>query len=457
MAKSTVKDLSEGNVTKRIISFAIPLFFGMLFQQFYNVFDTVIVGNVLGVDALAGVGSTGSINFLILGFCNGVASGCAIPVAQRFGAKDEAGVRRYCANIIYLGAVFSVILTVLSCVLCGQILRLIGTLDNVFSYAYGYIFYIFLGIPVTFIYNVLSGIIRSLGDSKSPVIFLLISIVINIGLDTFFLVGLGLGVESAAIATVISQAISAACCFIYMKIKFPMLRLKKEDYRPDGRKIAVLAKMGLPMGLQYSITAIGSIMITRAINSLDSTAYVAGVAAAVKIANFFCTPFDALGSTMATFAGQNVGAGKYQRLNRGIISASVIGAIYAVAAFFIMYLLGDKLSALFIDEANDEVTHAAWLMLTINSAFYIPLMFVNVGRFTIQGMGFSSVAIISGVLEMAGRAFVALVLVGSFGFSAVCFASPMAWVLADAFLLPTFIICRNRLIRRQREKFSAPI
>lgn len=444
MSNSTVKDLSSGSVTKCIISFALPLFLGMLFQQFYNVFDTIIVGKVLGVNALAGVGSTGSINFLILGFCNGVASGFAIPIAQRFGARDEKGIRSYAANIIYIGAVFCAVLTALSCVFCGKILKLIGTLDDVYSYAYNYIFYIFLGIPVTFIYNALSGIIRSLGDSKSPVIFLVISIIINIGLDTFFLVGLKLGVEFAAIATVISQGISSACCFIYMKKKFSVLRLKGEDYRFDKYKIGVLAKMGLPMGLQYSITAIGSIMITGAINSLDSTVYVAGVAAAVKIANFFCTPFDALGSTMATFSGQNIGARKYERLTKGIISASIIGAAYAALAFVIMSFFGDKLSAIFLDEPNAEVQHAAKLMLTINSAFYIPLMFVNVGRFTIQGMGYSSVAIISGVLEMIGRSFVAMALVGRFGFIAVCFASPVAWILADAFLIPTFIICKHK-------------
>jgi len=456
MAKSTVKDLSDGNVTKCIISFAVPLFFGMLFQQFYNLFDTIIVGNVLGVDALAGVGSTGSINFLILGFCNGVASGCAIPVAQCFGAKDEKGVRRYCANIIYLGAAFSVLLTVLSCVFCGKILGLIGTLDNVYKYAYGYIFYIFLGIPITFIYNVLSGIIRSLGDSKSPVIFLLIAIILNIGLDVLFLVGFHLGVEFAAIATVISQAVSAACCFIYMKKKFPILRLEREDYRLDWLKIGTLAKMGLPMGLQYSITAIGSIMITSAINSLNSTAYVAGVAAGVKLANFFCTPFDALGSTMATFGGQNVGAGRYDRLNKGIISASVIGAVYSAIAFIVLFFFGENLSTIFLDEPDGEVTHAAWLLLTINSAFYVTLMFVNVGRFMIQGMGFSSVAIISGVLEMVGRGVVALVFVGQFGFTAVCFASPVAWVLADMFLLPTYIVCRKRLIKKSlAEKASS--
>lgn len=449
MTSSTTKDLTSGGVTKCIIAFAVPLFCGMLFQQFYNIFDTIIVGNTLGVDAMAGVGSTGSINFLILGFCNGVASGCAIPVAQRFGAQDEDGVRSYTANIIYLGAAFCVIITALSCVFCGGILNLMDTLSNVYSYAYNYIFYIFLGIPVTFVYNTLSGIIRSLGDSRSPVIFLVISIVINVGLDLLFLAGMGLGVEFAAIATVISQAIASACCFIYMKKKFPILQLKKADYRFDKGKIATLAKMGLPMGLQYSITAIGSIMVTKAINSLDSTVYVAGVAAATKLAGFFCTPFDALGSTMATFGGQNIGAGKYERLTKGIISASIIGAIYAVVAFLVMLFFGDKLASIFLSEANEEVSSAAHLMLTINSAFYITLMFVNVGRFMIQGMGFSSVAVISGVLEMIGRGFVALVLVNNFGFTAVCFASPAAWVLADLFLLPTFIICKKRLIKKR--------
>jgi putative MATE family efflux protein len=441
------KDLSQGSVFKVILQFAFPLFLGMLFQQFYNLFDTIIVGQALGLYALGGVGATGSINFMVIGLCNGVAAGCAIPVARSFGARDFVSLRKFIANSIYVGIAVTLVLTILSCVFCGDLLRLMQTLPENFEYANNYIFYIFLFIPVTFAYNLSGNVLRSLGNSKTPVIILLIAIIINIGLDVLFLLVFRLGVEFAAIATGISQLIAAIACIIYTFVRYDVLRIKKEEWKLEWNLISELIRMGLPMGLQYSITGIGSILLTAATNGLNNAVYVAAVAAGNKVSNFFCTPFDALGGTMATYTSQNVGAKTYDRLGKGVKSASLMGIVYAVFAFIIMLTLGKYLAMLFIDEPTDEIINTTYYYMLIVSSQYILLVFVNVVRFAIQGMGFSRVAIIAGVLEMIGRGGIALFFVNIFGFTAVCFAGPVAWVLADLFLIPCFIHLKNKMTK----------
>lgn len=307
MAKSATKDMTNGSPMKLILQFCIPLFFGMLFQQFYNMMDTVIVGKFLGVNALAAVGATGSINFMIIGFCMGVCNGFAIPVAQQFGAGDYHALRKYVANSVWLAIAFAGAMTAVVCLLCRQILLWMNTPKDIIAGAYSYIFVIFLGIPVIYLYNLLSGIIRSLGDSKSPLIFLVFSSVLNIALDMILILVFHMGVAGAAWATVISQGVSGVACLIYMMKRFDILKITREEWRLDGKYVLVLCNMGIPMGLQYSITAIGSVILQTAVNTLGSAA-VASTAAATKISMFFCCPFDAMGSTMATYAGQNVGA-----------------------------------------------------------------------------------------------------------------------------------------------------
>lgn len=270
MQKSEVKDLTTGSPMKLILSFAIPMLLGFLFQQFYNMVDTIIVGKCLGVSSLAAVGSTGSINFMIIGFCTGACSGFAIPVAQKFGAGDYTGMRKFVANAGWLSAVFAAVMTTIVGLLCMNILQWMNTPEDIIQGAYDYIFVIFLGIPVTYLYNMLAGIIRSLGDSKTPVYFLLLSSLMNIGLDFFTILGLGMGVGGPALATVISQGISAVLCLIYMIKHYPILHMKNGEWKPDGRMLGVLCGMGIPMGLQYSITAIGSVVLQTAVNSLGS-------------------------------------------------------------------------------------------------------------------------------------------------------------------------------------------
>lgn len=447
MAKDTTKDMTQGSPMKLILGFSIPLLFGFLFQQFYSVVDTVIVGRFLGVEALAGVGSTGSVNFLIIGFCMGVCNGFAIPLAHKFGAKDYSGLRQYVANSMWLAILFAVVMTTATCLLCRPILVLMKTPRDIFDNAYIYIFIIFVGIPATYLYNMLSGIIRAMGDSKTPLVFLTLSSALNIALDLLCIIGFNMGVAGAAVATVVSQGVSGILCLFYMIKKFPVLKIQKEEWRPDPSHMRILCGMGIPMGLQYSITAIGSVILQTAVNTLGSGA-VAAVTAASKVGIFFCCPFDALGSTMATYCGQNVGAKRLERIGEGLKACSVLGIVYSVIAFGILFLFGDKLSGLFVTSADAALLERARLFLIISSAFYIPLTFVNIVRFMIQGMGFSTFAIFAGVCEMVARSIAGLILVPVFGFIGVCFASPLAWLFADAFLFPAYRHVKKKLERQ---------
>lgn len=444
MSKSTMKDMTVGAPIKLILGFAVPLFFGMLFQQFYNLMDMVIVGKFLGAKALAAVGSTGSINFMIIGFCMGVCNGFAIPVAQRFGAKDEKMLRCFVANSVWISIVFASVMTLLVTFLCRDILGWMNTPGDILEDAHSYIFVIFVGIPAIYLYNLLSGIIRSLGDSKSPLIFLVISSVLNIALDVVAILVFHMGVAGAAWATILSQLISGLLCLIYIKKKFPILRIQRDEWKIRGKCIGRLCSMGIPMGLQYSITAIGSVILQTAVNGLGSIA-VASMTAGGKISMFFCCPFDAFGSTMATYAGQNVGAGKLERVTKGTIQCSVLAAAYCVLAAGIMIGFGDKLALLFVGAEEVKIIQNVAEFLFWNSIFFIPLALVNIIRFSIQGLGFGKLAIFAGVAEMVGRSVVGFGFVPMFGFTAACLASPIAWVLADLFLIPAYRRCIRKL------------
>ncbi|MCI8299017.1 MAG: MATE family efflux transporter [Lachnospiraceae bacterium] len=446
MAKNVTKDMTKGSPLKLILQFCIPLFLGMLFQQFYNMMDTVIVGKFLGVHALASVGSTGSVNFMIIGFCMGVCNGFAIPVAQQFGAGDYHNLRKYAANSVWLAIAFAGVMTVTVCVFCRQILMWMDTPSDIMEGAYDYIFVIFLGIPVIYLYNLLSGIIRSLGDSKSPLFFLILSSVLNIILDLVLILVFHMGVAGAAWATVISQAVSGVFCLIYIMMKFEILKISREEWKIDGNCVGILCNMGIPMGLQYSITAIGSLILQTAVNGIGSMA-VAAVAAGTKISMFFCCPFDAMGSTMATYAGQNVGAGKLERVSKGMKSTCLLGLGYSLLAAVVLVFFGQSIALLFVNaEETEIIRHVTWF-LRANVAFYFPLALVNIVRFTIQGLGFSKFAILAGVSEMAARCLVALAFVPVFGYIAVCFANPAAWIFADLFLIPAYIYVMKRLYR----------
>ena len=447
MSRSSVRDLTVGSPMKLVLSFMLPLLFGLLFQQFYSMVDTVVVGKFLGVDALAGVGSTGSVNFLVLGLCNGVCAGFAIPVAQKFGQKDFDGLRRFVGNMVWLGTAIALIVTLATTALCDPILRWMDTPEETFSYAYDYIWVIFLGIPATMLYNLLSGIIRSLGDSRTPLVFLILSSLLNVVLDIVFIVGFHMGVAGAGWATLLSQLISGLLCLGLIIKRFPLLHLRRDDLRFRGVYARHLLNMGLPMGLQYSITAIGSILLQTAVNGLGANA-MAAVTAGSKVYMLCACPYDAIGTTAATFAGQNLGAGKPERIHQGVRACTILGVIYAAVIFLAMYLWGSQLCLMFLDTKDAAAVASIGALsrqfLLINLAFFVPLLFVTLRRCTIQGLGFSEFAVFAGVFEMLARGVFGLCLVPWLGFPAVCYASPAAWVMADLFLFPAYCACMKK-------------
>lgn len=447
--EATMQDMTVGSPLKLILCFAIPLMLGTLFQQLYSMVDTIIVGQFLGVDALAGVGATGSINFLIIGFCNGVCNGFVVPVAQRFGAGDEKGLRRYVANSVWLSIAFAGVMAVAVSLMTGPILTWMDTPNDIFDYAYNYIVIIFAGIPAVYLYNLTAGIIRAMGDSKTPLYFLIMSSVLNIALDIFFIIGLNMGVSGAAVATVASQTVSGGCCLIYMSRKYPILRMSREDWELRPGSVKILCGMGIPMGLQFSITAIGSVVLQTAVNGLGSVT-VAAVTAAQKVNLLLGCPLDALGASMSTYSGQNVGAGRIERLTKGLRAAAIIGASYALFALGIQVVAGRQLALLFVDSSETLIIDQARQFMLCAAIFYSLLIFVNVVRSMIQGMGFGLLSIFSGIFEMIARSIVGFILVPAFGFTAVCFAHPAAWTAANLFLFPAFFQCKRILERRMK-------
>ena len=391
MTGKMTKDMTSGSPMKLILAFLVPMLFGLLFQQFYNMMDTIIVGKYLGVQALASVGSTGSINFMIVGFCIGTCSGFAIPVAQKYGEKNEKQLRKFVANSGWLAAGFAVIMTTVVCLLCRQILMFMRTPEDIIEGAYAYIFVIFLGIPATYLYNMLSGIIRSMGDSTTPLYFLLLSSVMNIVLDLFTIVVLHMGVAGAAWATVISQAVSGILCLLYMRKKFTILKMDREERKPDLASMKILCGMGIPMGLQYSITAIGSVVLQTAVNGLGSVA-VASVTAGSKVSMFFCCPFEAMGATMATYGGQNIGARRLDRIGQGLKSCILLGAIYALTAFTVLYLFSDTFALMFVDAGETEFRYVFSISISKYCAVYDSRTWIfqigNLGRSLRDGCSF---------------------------------------------------------------------
>ena len=437
------KDMTKGSPMRLILGFAVPLLFGLLFQQFYSMVDTIIVGHYLGVEALASVGATGSVNFMIIGFCMGVCNGFAIPIAQEFGAGHDANLRRFVGSSVWLAVIFAAAITVIVVLLCRPILQIMRTPDNIIDGSYAYIVIIFMGIPVTFLYNMTAAVIRSLGDSRTPVVFLIISAVMNIFLDLLCIIVFHMGVSGAAVATVVSQAVAGLCCLVYMKKKYAILKLSRDEWRWNPDFAFKLCNMGIPMGLQYSITAIGSVILQSAVNGIGSDA-VAAVTAGSKLSMLMMCPFDAMGSTMATYGGQNMGAGNLERLDKGLKSCTILGLIYSFIAIGIILTAGRYFLLLFLDADESVILGDSYYYICRNVVFYFPLALVNIVRFLIQGMGFSKLAVFAGAFEMLARGLAGFVLVPFFGFPAVCYANPLAWIFADLFLIPAFFYVKKK-------------
>ena len=448
--KSGTTDLTVGKPLFQILRFALPLVLGTLFQQLYSFADTVIVGRCLGTDALGAVGTTYSLNFLILGFVQGACVGFGIPVAETFGAKDQGGLRKYLFNGALLCVVLSVVFTLFTTLMAGPLLQLIHTPEELYADAVLYIRIIFLGIPATVLYNYASSVLRAMGDSQHPFYFLLAASVLNIGLDYLLIVSMGMGVDGAALATVLSQLLSGGLCafwFFTRTAKQEELTFRGQSSLLSAGHCKRLAYIGFPMGFEYSVSAIGAVIMQDAINLLGSTA-VAAQTAGEKIRQMFTLPMESVGMAMATYVGQNHGAHRTDRIKQGIKDGCTIQLTYCVAAWVVIFFVKPYAVGLVLGDADPAVTAGAIQYLAIMSMLFCFHGLLMIFRNTLQGLGYSVQAIISGVGELIGRSLGGLLAVKTgLGYVGICLSNPFAWGLAMLYCM--FMV--RRMLKREAE------
>ena len=432
--KAVQNDMTAGEPMKLILSFTLPIFIGNVFQQFYNMADAVIVGKFVGNQALAAVGSTGTIMFLIFGFVVGMTAGFTVLTAQKFGAGDMAGMRRTVAGAGILSLAVGIFLTISFLLFMKPLLVLMHTPEDIFADAYAYIMIISGGILAQMLYNLLSSILRAIGNSKIPLYFLILSALLNIVLDLVFIVVFGLGAAGAAIATVIAQGVSGVLCLVYIAAKIPVLHLKREDFQVGSTILLSQFHVGIPMALQYSITAIGTMMVQSSLNILGST-LVAAFTAAGKIEQLVTQGYVAMGTTMATYGAQNMGAGAVRRIRQGFRACTVLGVIYAFIAAGFAMTVGKYMTYLFVSQDVQLIMDSVDIYLKCIGVFFIPLAVVNIYRNGIQGLGYGLLPMMAGVAELIGRGVVAILAACRRSYLGVCLASPAAWVLAGGLLL----------------------
>ena len=446
--KSGTTDLTVGKPLFQILRFALPLVLGTLFQQLYSFADPVVVGRCLGTDALGAVGTTYSLNFLILGFVQGACVGFGIPVAETFGAKDQGGLRKYLFNGALLCMVLSVVFTLFTTLMAGPLLQLIHTPEELYADAVLYIRIIFLGIPATVLYNYASSVLRAMGDSQHPFYFLLAASVLNIGLDYLLIVSMGMGVDGAALATVLSQLLSGGLCafwFFTRTAKQEELTFRGQSSLLSAGHCKRLAYIGFPMGFEYSVSAIGAVIMQDAINLLGSTA-VAAQTAGEKIRQMFTLPMESVGMAMATYVGQNHGAHRTDRIQQGIKDGCTIQLTYCVAAWVVIFFVKPYAVGLVLGDADPAVTAGAIQYLAIMSMLFCFHGLLMIFRNTLQGLGYSVQAIISGVGELIGRSLGGLLAVKTgLGYVGICLSNPFAWGLAMLYCM--FMV--RRMLKRE--------
>jgi putative MATE family efflux protein len=426
------------------------MLFGNLFQQLYNMADSMVVGKFVSKEALAAVGSVGSLSFMILGFVSGMCIGFCVPVSRFLGAKNDEMIRSCWFHIMGISLAVTLILTVLMHFITRPLLHLMKTPDNIIADADIYIRIIVYGLIATVFYNIQACVMRALGDSRTPLYFLIISAVLNVALDLVFVLMCGFGVSGTAYATIIAQGISGILCFFYMRRRFPVLRLTRADFRFDKHTARLLLGNSLPMAFQFSITAIGAIILQSAVNALGSDA-VAAITASNKVSLIMLQPLETVGITMATYCSQNLGAQKPKRIFQGVLTGAKINLIYAVAAGLTLFFFGAHISALFIkgDEFPALLPNIK-MFLRFNGLLCPLLATLFIFRNAIQGLGYGALATLAGVFELAARAGMAFA-VAAFGFGAICFASPSAWAAALVFLVPAYLTVRAHVRREVPE------
>ncbi|MBQ9768316.1 MAG: MATE family efflux transporter [Lachnospiraceae bacterium] len=448
MSNQKAGDMTKGNPMKLLILFSLPVLLGNVFQQLYNMVDTIIVGKYLGYQSLAAVGTTGSLNFLVLGFANGLTSGFSVLVAQRFGAKDEEGMKKAEASAVSLCVGFTVLLTVLSLVTTKPLLRLINTPDDILGDAALYISIIYAGIAATMMYNLLACFLRAIGDSKTPLYFLIVSSLLNIVLDIWFIRSFGMGVEGAALATVISQGISGVLCLLWIWKKYPILHLSRKDFKVPVSLYKRHLNIGLPMAFQFSITAIGTVVVQGTLNTFG-TAKIAAFTAACKAEQLVTQPAVTFGVTMANYGGQNLGAGRTDRIKEGVAKCTILTLCCAVFSMGILFLFGEPLTKLFMSGDEDpavveEILAAAQLYLRQAALFFPFLNMIFVYRNVLQGIGRSFMPLMAGVFELVTRCLSCIFLPALIGYQSICLAGPLAWVAAAVPLGIAYYYLRKR-------------
>ena len=432
---SKTMDMTKGEPFRLISVYSLPILVGQIFQQLYSMCDTVIVGRLLGANALAAVGNTGPMNFLVLGFLYGMTSGFAVITAQKFGARDEKGLRKSVAMNILLNLAVGIIITVFACSLTMPLLKLINTPEEIIGQSFSYIFVIYLGILAIVLYNGCACVLRAVGDSKTPLYFLIISSALNIILDIVFIASFGWGVAGAAWATVISQGVSGIACFIWIIIKFPILHVKPADFKCSWAFIWKHLGTGLSMGFQFSITAIGTVVLEGALNKFGATK-IAAYTAAQKVEQLVTVAAGVMGTTMANYAGQNLGAGKIDRIKEGVAKSIIISTAFAVFAAILAWTLSDQMTGLFLDKASmdeatwNEILESARLYLRICGIFFPTLFVIFIYRNTLQGIGRGFWPLMGGVFELVARTVAAYSLPGVLGFAGIIAAGPLAWIAA---------------------------
>ncbi len=444
-----MKDLTQGKPLKLILQFALPIMLGNIFQLFYSLADTRIVGSYLGEQALAAVGVTSSLNSMIVGFLIGLTNGFAIITARGFGAKDEAHIRRAVAGTFMLGLATSLVLTAASVLFLPGILRLLHTEENLIPLAVRYFRIILFGMTAAMLYNVCAGLLRAIGDTVAPLVFLVISALLNVGLDLLFVRVFAFGVEGAAIATVLSQIIAFAACFCYLWKRYPILRVQRKECRLSPETVKELYTTGLSVGLMGCLVNIGSVALQGAINGFGEHTIVAHTAAR-KITELFMLPFAVFGTTMATFSGQNMGAGRPDRIKKGLIQAILLVWGWCLLMLLIAYLAAPWLVRAVTATKETDIIETAGLYLRVNTLFYAVPTVICLARNTMQGMGDSITPLVSSGVELVGKVLIAVVFSNYFGYMAVIWSEPVIWILMVIPLLVQLI--RNPLMHGQPER-----
>ncbi len=444
-------DMTKGLPAKLIARFIIPIIIGNIFQQLYNMVDTIIVGRFVGVDALAAVGATGSVVFLILGFTQGLTTGFTVMTAQRFGAGDREGMKKSIGSAVILSVFVTVFMTAVSMAGMDSLLQLMNTPADIFEMSKQYILIICAGICFNVLYNLQASILRAIGNSVVPLVLLLISSVTNIVLDYVLIVYGKMGVSGAAAATVISQGLAGMLCLIYIIKSAPALHINRSHLKLEGQCVKNQLGVGIPMALQFSITAIGTILVQSALNLLGSLA-VAAYSVACKVEQLVTQPFGAMGVTMATYSAQNRGVNDLGRIRKGVKTANNMSAVYAVIIYGVIYAVLPYIVPLFTSENVAEIIEYAKIYIGICGIFFIPLGMIFIFRNTLQGCGFGFVPMMGGVVELASRGILAFVAAKMMSFTGVCVANISAWFTAGVFLLIAYRVLMKRMLEAAQIK-----